>query len=422
MKSLSSAPHNGTATADRVVRSKNIPRSLEPVVNRWVAEGKEFYVGPENLFLFDAHKIQFLSNPDIPTAAGSWHCDTRSNGNAAGPIPELSASQIQELAMELARHHQPTKWTLCLDYHCNYDCPMCPYHGSGYEEEEQFKDYWEKHASQKKVVTLEDAIRLIDILDQNGIKILSIQSAGELFLYPFWKEVARYAHGKGMKLWGITNGSLIDEKVCQILQETGFTDMRVSLDAFSYDVYSKIRSRRKEWYDRAMAAPRLLTQHGIKVNVHFVKQDVNLHEIDAFLNHWKQSPDVDSISIAAQFVYSEDGCANKFENDIPRSRYVHGLCTKYGNFSSWNDGTIIPCCGATPVYTDNDSHGLPKLKLNGGNFKESLEAMNRLMSDPQSPFKKFCAKCSLYTAYSTEKKVDGWIVNITPERETWRRA
>jgi MoaA/NifB/PqqE/SkfB family radical SAM enzyme len=400
--------------------AKNVPKSLEPVVNRWLAEQRDFYLGPENLFRFDQHPIRYLANPDISTQPGAWCCDNRARRDE--PIRDLTPKEVQEIAMELARHYRPLRWTISLDYHCNYDCPMCPYHGTGYEgEEEKFQDYWEKHASQKRVVSKEEAFETIDILKENGIQILSLQSAGELFLYPHWKEVALYAGSKGFKLWGITNGSLADEKACQILQQAGFTDMRVSLDAVSFEVYSQIRSRRREFYDRAMRAPLLLQQHGIKVNVHFVKQAQNLHERDAFLNHWKQT-EVDSISIANQFVYSADGCANKFAPEEKPPRFIHGLCTKYGNFASWHDGTIIPCCGATPIYTDNPDHLLPKLTLKQGNFKECVETMNQLMSQADSPFRKICATCSLYTAYSTEKRVDGWVVNVNPERETWTRA
>src|SRR3974377_1217262 len=66
----------------------NVPRSLEPVVNKWLAANKDFYLGPENIFRYDSHRIQYLSNPDIPTAPGTWYCDNRTESN--GQIPELN--------------------------------------------------------------------------------------------------------------------------------------------------------------------------------------------------------------------------------------------------------------------------------------------------------------------------------------------
>ena len=75
----------------------------------------------------------------------------------------------------------------------------------------------------------------------------------------------------------------------------------------------------------------------------------------------------------------------------------------------------------SPVYTDKDTHGLPRLKLGRNSFDECIQTMNRLMSDLHTPFTKVCAKCSLYTLYSTEKYVDGWKVNEVLFSRTARR-
>lgn len=321
----------------------------------------------------------------------------------------LSKADIEEIPLELLQYYRPTRWTLVLDYHCNYQCPMCAYHGNGVAEKE---DYYEERNIQKRVVPKEETYKRIDCLVEYGIKTLGLTSQGETVLYPDWKDVSNYAHEKGMDLWMITNGSLWTEDMVKAAVELGYTNIRVSLDALSYEVYSKIRSNRRDYNERAMALPELLMKYGITTNVHFVKQKENLHETQAFLEYWKKK-EVNSISIANEFIFDGDVVINKYVNN--KKEYIEGLCTAFGNMQTLTAGDTICCCGTLPELNNEvvklDEIGCHKVVY------DAIEAMRT----KDSELRKLCHKCALYVPYSDEEIIGNWRVVKTYERETWNK-
>lgn len=383
-------------------QSKNVPDKLRPLIERWNGRGKEYHLCPENMYTYKQHKIMYHGGQDLPMSG--WFA---SNGMVQDYT--LSKVDIEEIQLELLQYYRPTRWTLILDYHCNYQCPMCAFHGNGVAEKE---DYYEERSIQKRVVSKEEAYRRIDCLAEYGIKTLTLTSLGEAILYPYWKEVSKYAHEKGMNLWMITNGSLWTEDIVKVAAELGYTDIRVSLDALSYEVYSEIRSNRRDYYERAMALPELLMKYNITTNVHFVKQKENLHETQAFLDYWKKK-EVNSISIANEFVYDGDVVINKFANS--KKEYIEGLCTAFGNMQTFPAGDTKCCCGMIPELNNE----IVKLDVIGCHkvVDDAIEAMRT----KDSELRKLCRKCALYVPYSDEEIIGNWRVVKTYERETWNK-
>lgn len=381
----------------------NIPDCLQPLINKWNKEGKRYFLSPQNMFLFNGHKIAYHGGQDIPLE-GWFAC----NGNA-GEDYLLAKKDIEDIQNELLKHYKTTRWTLLLDWHCNYQCPMCPYHGDGVIEKE---NYFEDRGGQKRVVSKEEAYERIDRLAEYGIKTLSIMSPGEILLYPYWKEVSEYAHGKGMDLWTITNGSLWSEDTVKEAALLGYTNIRVSLDALSFDTYAKIRSNRREYYDRAMLLPELLMKHGIITNVHFVRQKENLHEVQPFLDYWKKKR-VDSISIANEFCFEGEVIVNKFAES--NKEYIAGLCTAFGNMQTMAVGNTKCCCGSMSQSDEGEQ------KLEEIGCQATIEDAVKRMRTEDSDLRKLCQKCALYVPYNDEKVVDGWKVSVNYERETWMK-
>lgn len=382
-------------------RRKNVPEKFCPILDRWDQRGKEYYLYPGNIFQYDQHKITYHGGQDIPLS-GWFAC----NGSATENY-SLTKNDIEEIQCELLKYYKPTRWTLILDWHCNYKCPMCPYHGDGVIEKE---NYFEDRGGQKKVVQKEEAFERIDRLAEYGIETLSIMSSGEILLYPYWNEVSSYAHDKGMNLWTITNGSLWTEKTVKTAASLGYTNIRVSLDALTFDTYAKIRSSKKEYYQRAMDLPELLMKYGIITNVHFVRQKENLHEIDPFLAYWKKKG-VDSISIANEFCYDGEAVINRFvKND---KEYIEGVCTAFGNMQTLTNGETECCCGMIAQFNGNGD----RLEDVGcqTTVSKAVEAMRKENSD----LRKQCRQCALYVPYNDEEVIDGWKVSRNYERETW---
>ena len=381
----------------------NLPDKLKPLINRWNQSGKEYCLNPDNLFYYNGHKIAYHGGVDIPLSG--WFA---SNGDVKYGY-SLTKSDVEEIEQELLRHYRPDEWTLILDWHCNYRCPMCPYHGDGMADKER---YFEDRGGRKKVVPKETAYERIDQLIKYGVKRLSIMSDGEILLYPYWRDVSQYAHEKGgMDLWTITNGSLWTEETVKEAVSFGYTNIRVSLDALSFKTYAKIRSTSMDYYEKAMQLPELLLKYGIHTNVHFVKQKENMHEVQPFIDYWKEKK-VDSISIANQFYYDGEIVVNKFAES--EKEYLDGLCTAFGNMQTLPTGDTVCCCGRDPILQEKNH-----LEIIG--CQKSVEEAIEEMRTENSKLRAQCRKCALYVPYSDEKIVDGWKILRNSERETWIR-
>lgn len=379
----------------------NVPKKLQSLVSQWNHQGKRYYLGPDNIFLYNQHHVSYHGGEDIPLS-GWFAC----NGDIENDYA-LTRSDIEEIQQELLQYYRTERWTLILDWHCNYQCPMCPYHGDGVLEKES---YYEDRGGQKRVVLKEEAFERIDRLAEYGIKILSIMSQGEVMLYPYWNEVSQYAQKKGMKLWTITNGSLWTEDIVKQAASLGYTNIRVSLDAITFETYAQIRSNKRENYERAMQLPEMLMKYGITTNVHFVKQKENLHEVQAFLEYWK-SKKVDSISIANEFCYDGEVLINKFMNS--EKEFINGMCTAFGNMQTLAAGNTQYCCGMDAQFGDIEK------KLEKYGCQESVNEAIKAMRTEDSDLRKLCHKCALYVPYNDEELVDGWKVSRNYERETW---
>lgn len=384
-------------------RYNNVPEKLQPVIERWNQQQKEYYLGPENIFTYNQHKLTYHGGEDIPMIG--WFVQ---NGDADKSY-QLTKSDVEEIQWELMRYFQTTRWTLFFDWHCNYQCPMCPYHGNGVLDKE---NYFEDRCEQKRVVSKEEAVARIDRLAEYGIKTLIVMSSGEILLYPYWHEVSEYAHEKGMDLWTITNGSLWTEDIVKEAVDLGYTNIRVSLDAVSFNTYARIRSSVREHYEHAMQLPELLMKHGITTNVHFVRQEENLHEIQAFLEYWKER-EVDSISIANEFVFHEEIVVNKFAKTD--KEYIEGMCTEFGKMQTFVAGNTVCCCG---MNAQGDGKNR-RLETEGCaiNVKNVVDAMRT----EDSELRKLCRKCAFYVPYFEETITDDgkWKVCRNYERETW---
>lgn len=224
--------------------------------------------------------MQYKGDFCIDKRAGAWFARNY-DLNQPGKIPELSLKQIEDIATHLINFFIPKSWAIILDYRCNYKCPMCPFQGQGYSG-----DYWVERTSQKRIVSKEEAFAIIDKLAYNNVKRVTLTSPGELFLYPYWEEVSKYAVSKGLIVSTITNGSMIDAEMCERMKAVGITEVSVSLDALSQDIYEKVRSSNKKHYEAAVNAPLLLKKTGFRVNTHFVRQTENLKEKDEFIKYW----------------------------------------------------------------------------------------------------------------------------------------
>lgn len=393
--------------------SKNLCEPIKAVVDKWNKEGRDFYIGPENIFRYKNRDIEYKTSMEINSTKNSWYASNKEFKD----IPELELWQIKDISNELIKYYKPNTIGLILDYRCNYKCKMCPFHGKGYKGE-----YWNNRQGLMRTVQKEEAFILIDKINNNGIKNIVLSSAGEIFSYPYWEDVAQYADSKNMKTTIITNGSMIDEEMCKRIKTVGIANVSVSIDALSEEVYIQVRNTSIENYKKAINAPILLKKYGFNVNIHFVIQEENKHELEEFKEYWKNQ-NIDSLSIGYEIQHTEKGYMySKSEVSTGNKEEDIGICSKYGDFVILQNGVVTGCCEMQLLINDLDSFGIPNVNFLEEEYDNIINKVNDLIAKDEAPLRKHCSECALYTNLFVEKEhVGAWIVTKKRNHEVWIR-
>lgn len=160
--------------------------------------------------------------------------------------------------------------------------------------------------------------KMVDEVAKYGFgltKYIRYTSNGEPLVHPKSYEMIQYAvdHSK-TKVTLTTNGTLLNEKKMKKLLETGLHMIDISIDAFSNEVYSKVRVEGNLDVTKKNVL-RLLelndeVGHKTKIILSFVEQEENSHEIDKFKNFW-ESKSVDEVLIRTLHTNSGSNVDNK---------------------------------------------------------------------------------------------------------------
>jgi len=106
---------------------------------------------------------------------------------------------------------------------------------------------------------------------------------GEPLLRGDLLEVARHAHGLGLKVSMNTNGFLVDEKMARESKEAGFSKVGVSVDSHNPEVHDTFRGVRGS-HERARRALLHLRAAGIETSISAVICRINHRDIDGLVD------------------------------------------------------------------------------------------------------------------------------------------
>ncbi len=181
---------------------------------------------------------------------------------------------------------------LDMNQECNYKCPHCII-GTPSEVKE---NYFGKN------IDFNDYKRIVDEGADYGCPSISPQGNNEPFMIKDLDKYIQYAHKKGfIDIMLNNNGSALPKKKSQKILDSGLTRIRFSLDAFNPDTYSKVRVGSIK-FDRVkrniLDFLELREKGGYKlpiVGVSFCKMSHNEHELDEFIDYWKDKVDIVSI-------------------------------------------------------------------------------------------------------------------------------
>jgi len=94
-------------------------------------------------------------------------------------------------------------------------------------------------AIKNKSLSFEAAIKLIDELDELGIRTIYFTGGGEPFMHPQILNIMRHIKAKGIYLDMSTNFTLVDKKIADQLIDIGIDHMTLSLWAGTPETYAK---------------------------------------------------------------------------------------------------------------------------------------------------------------------------------------
>ncbi len=227
---------------------------------------------------------------------------------------------------------------------CDLECTMC-YQGF-------------RNDANKSVLDENILDKIFADFKKNKLNSLMF-SASEPLLYKKINTVFQRAKDADiMDIFLFSNGTLLNEKNSRMILESSLTRLFISIDAASEETYNKVRIPVSK---RLLDKNRLeKLENNIKNFIHlrdnvykktlplvrtsFVALDKNKHEINDFINKWKNV--VDSVEIQKK-VIPHSAFKEAEMNDIRSEKVImkdYDCKEPWGQMTIWSDGTVSPCC------------------------------------------------------------------------------
>jgi radical SAM protein with 4Fe4S-binding SPASM domain len=218
---------------------------------------------------------------------------------------------------------------------CNQSCIMCP-------RNEKLHDKINYKINSGKYLEYSIFQKIIDEGVGKGLKSINIGAFSEPLIHPEIIKIVDYAKKAGIvDIRIITNGLLLGKHADELIS-AGLTNLFVSVDASTSETYEKIRghgfSKVVDSIEKSIAI-RDANLSGLPIiRVSFVEMDINRHEKNQFIEHWKDRVDFVDIQISDNY-------------NISGSEVISALHPKkWDCLSPWSrlailaDGTVLPCC------------------------------------------------------------------------------
>ncbi|MDR1920993.1 MAG: radical SAM protein [Candidatus Adiutrix sp.] len=229
-----------------------------------------------------------------------------------------------------------------MKFACNLRCPMClmslpPEKRAGYGQA----------GAELGAQTVAD---LIDEGAASGQMAMGFGGLWEPLLSPHLPELVERARRKGLvDVMFNTNGLLLTEKTGLELIRGGLTRLMISLDADTRATYDKMRVGSD--FETVCANIKNFLKLRKKLNsrlplvrLSFCLTALNEHELDAFMNRWREEVDFFSIQSYGRY----DGAAPPGFPAQNRQPAPAGRCAQpHKRLLVRHNGQVLPCCDAS---------------------------------------------------------------------------
>lgn len=220
----------------------------------------------------------------------------------------------------------PLELVVELTNRCNLNCKICPRDKMGRSLGDMSFNLF------KKIV---DEIK-------GKVEMVDLCFAGESLLNPEVFRIIKYAKENGIKTFVQTNCMNLDSDTAEKIIQSGLDLLVLSIDAYSEDVYKKIRlgGEFQKVVENAKNFLRMKNNNGGKpyTIAQMVYTQENKNEVKDFYSYWKKNG-ADAVRIKP--FNSRAGLVDvfnvQFQNQKPCIRLWRGMAIYW-------DGKVVPCC------------------------------------------------------------------------------
>lgn len=278
----------------------------------------------------------------------------------------------------------PIHLDLELNYGCNLRCKMC------FFSTPKSMRHWEP---KKRLLDLELVKRMISDGIPHGLSSIGTSVYNEPLLRKDIIEFCSWARSEGIvDIIFVTNGTLLTKEISERIIDAGITKLRFSLDAYSKELYEKIRVGAN--YEKTMDNIHYFLNLKKKMgkilpvtSVNFVLMEENEHEIESFKKYWSNHVDFIVVQNLLPTDHTEVHVAG-----------THAVAENFKCPQPWqrlivrSDGSVIPC-----TYLNKHFMQLGNIHEKSIYDMWNSEFMDKLRNDQKNGlYKKYnaCLNCS----------------------------
>lgn len=282
-------------------------------------------------------------------------------------------------AWEAARNSRETPEiplfvTFGLNNSCNLSCTHC------------YRTY-NRDKTEKRFLEFNEICNLISECKEIGVPSIGLGTESELLLYPDIEKVLGHVSKQDFDdVWIFTNGLLLDDKIIDLILNSNFTRLSVSVDAITAGTYKVVRGGR---FNKLMSNIfNFLDKREIRKSllpifrVTFVKYNLTENEEDDFINFWKKIAD----EVDVQPLIDVKNVDILSFDTVEEIKCLYPISMLYIN---WN-GDYKPCCSEFAKHlTIGNIKDISIMEAWHSNYLEDLR--NQL--EHKKPLNKICINC-----------------------------
>jgi len=319
-----------------------------------------------------------------------------------GQVAEISFLEFRERA-GLDRHRVPVEGTIETTFRCNLSCVHC---------------YVNEPAGAREIAEQELPLgrlkELVDEIVEEGC-LFVLFTGGEILLRPDFPELYLYARGRGLLITLFTNGTLVTDRVADLLAEHPPEKIEISLYGMTPETYERV-TRVPGSFARCLAGIRRLVERGLPLTLKTMALSWNQDEVGAmeayarglgldFRFESSLNPRVDcGANRNAELQISPERALQLDLGSPGRMEELREFCEKFARPDTPRDDDRVYTCGAGESSFTVDPYGRLQMcqlsrksfhDLTGGRFAEGWHELFPRLRARTWQTNDTCRRCSL---------------------------